>query len=58
MDSAEHRAELALALLRELGALRLGWDDVPGRNTRRELRLAADLVTLLDRPFEDRLRLP
>ena len=58
MDIAEHRAELALALLRELGALRVACDDVPGRNARRELRLAADLVTLLDRPFEDRLRLP
>ena len=57
IDITEDRAELALALLRELGALRVACDDVPGRNTRRELRLAADLVMLLDRPFEDRLRL-
>ena len=57
-DFDAHRTQLALALLRELGALRVACDDVPGRNTRRELRLAADLVTLLDRPFEDRLRLP
>lgn len=57
LDFGEQRLERALIALRQLGALRVATDDLPGRNTRRELRLACDLPALLDRPFEERARL-
>lgn len=57
LELGEKRVDLALTVLRELGALRVVTDDLPGRNTRRELRLMRDLPALLDRPFEERMRL-
>ena len=54
LDLGERRVELALELLQELGALRVSADALPGRNTRRELRLDRDLVGLLEAPFEQR----
>jgi hypothetical protein len=57
LDAGERRAELALMLLREVGALQVSRDDLPGRSTRRELRVDADLPGLLDRPFDDRVEL-
>jgi hypothetical protein len=51
------RVDLALALLQELGALRVVTDDIPGRNTRRVLEIDGDLSAALDLPFAERLHL-
>jgi hypothetical protein len=56
-DFGEQRIDLGLALLQELGMLRVASDDLPGRSTRRALALDGDLAGLLDRPFADRVRL-
>jgi hypothetical protein len=57
LDLGEQRVELALELLQQLGALRVSSDGLPGRSTRRELRLDGDLVALLAVPFERRAAL-
>ena len=56
-DAGEPRVDFALALLQQLGALRVASDDLPGRNARRELALDADLPALLDLPFAQRVSL-
>jgi hypothetical protein len=56
-DFGEQRVDLGLALLQELGMLRVCSDDLPGRSTRRALELDGDLAELLDRPFVERARL-
>jgi hypothetical protein len=56
-DFGEHRIDLALALLQELGALRIASDDLPGRPTRRTLQVEGDLAARLDLSFDGRVGL-